>query len=213
MTPLLAPYQVTMIIELAKRYMLPIHRVLAIFVTRPILSRLEKKEYNQLGKTPTLQQPNTLRLTNTLTLLQDGVVTPELVESTISDPTIVILPDGYAMMPYRMRYTDRDDILFVHDDMTDVRRAQAWIDISNGLFPIIYWTRRLLLYNLKRYDNIIYVEDTLGPAYWYYPIHIEYIDILRMLADTHPPFRISILTSTPRLATLSLFRDFELKNQ
>jgi hypothetical protein len=65
-------------------------------------------------------------------------VTPELVESMISDRTVVILPDGYAMMPYRLRYADRDDILFVHEDMTDIRRAQAWIDISNGLFPIIY---------------------------------------------------------------------------
>jgi primosomal protein N' len=214
MKPLLAPYQITMILSLAQRYMLPIHRVLQIWLTRPVLSRLEKKQYSQIDKTS--DWPLTIdnwQFIHTLTLLKDGIVTPELVESMISDRTVVILPDGYAMMPYRLRYADRDDILFVHEDMTDIRRAQAWIDISNGLFPIIYWTRRILLYNLERYDHIIYVEDTLGSDYWHYPIHIDYLDILRMLANARPPLRISIVTSTPRLTTLSLFRDFELSNQ
>ena len=41
-------------------------------------------------------------------------------------------------MPYRAYYQDRLDVLFVSGDMTDVRRAQAWIDIANGKYPIIY---------------------------------------------------------------------------
>jgi primosomal protein N' len=45
---LLAPYQIDMITRIASRYMIPIHRVLAIFLTRPILSRLEKKDYMQI---------------------------------------------------------------------------------------------------------------------------------------------------------------------
>jgi primosomal protein N' len=51
MKPLLAPYQITMILSLAQRYMLPIHRVLQIWLTRPVLSRLEKKQYSQIDKT------------------------------------------------------------------------------------------------------------------------------------------------------------------
>jgi hypothetical protein len=45
---LLAPYQIDMIIAISRRYMLAIHRVLGIFLTRPILSRLERKQYDQL---------------------------------------------------------------------------------------------------------------------------------------------------------------------
>ncbi len=45
---ILASYQIDMIIMIASRYMIPIHRVLAIFLTRPILSRLEKKNYEQI---------------------------------------------------------------------------------------------------------------------------------------------------------------------
>ncbi len=45
---LLAPYQIDMIVAIATRYMIPIHRVLAVFLTRPILSRLERKNYEQI---------------------------------------------------------------------------------------------------------------------------------------------------------------------
>ena len=45
---LISAYQIAMIIDISARYMIAIHRVLAIFLTRPILTRLEKKEYRQL---------------------------------------------------------------------------------------------------------------------------------------------------------------------
>jgi primosomal protein N' len=47
---LLASYQINMIIAISARYMIPIHRVLAIFLTRPILSRLERKDYEQIAE-------------------------------------------------------------------------------------------------------------------------------------------------------------------
>ena len=45
---LLAPYQLDMITQISARYMIAIHRVLAIFLTRPILARLERKDYEQI---------------------------------------------------------------------------------------------------------------------------------------------------------------------
>ena len=133
---LLAPYQLDMITQISARYMIPIHRVLAIFLTRPILSRLERKNYEQLEESEMIAQN---KGHGHLHIVQDNIVTPELVDTYTQDrPTVVILPDDYAMMPYREYYRGRDDILFISNDMTDVRRAQAWIDIANGRFPIIY---------------------------------------------------------------------------
>ncbi len=66
-------------------------------------------------------------------------MTPILIDTyTQGQPTVVIVPDDYAMMPYRQHNKDREDILFVSSDMTDVRKAQAWIDITNKKFSIIY---------------------------------------------------------------------------
>lgn len=44
----IAPYQIAMILSLARRYMLPIHRVLGFFLPRPIMNRLEKYGYETL---------------------------------------------------------------------------------------------------------------------------------------------------------------------
>lgn len=156
---LLAPYQIDMITRIASRYMIPIHRVLAIFLTRPILSRLERKDYEQIeAKNDLFRHPEQsegsrnidssfVRITEQIDahshgrihIVQDNIVTPELVDTYTHDrPTVVILPDDYAMLPYRKYYGDRDDVLFVSGDMTDFRRAQAWIDIANGKYSIIY---------------------------------------------------------------------------
>lgn len=45
---ILSPYQIKMICSISSRYMIPIHRVAAIFLSKPIRSRLEKKNYIQL---------------------------------------------------------------------------------------------------------------------------------------------------------------------
>ncbi len=211
---LLSTYQISMIIDMSARYMIAIHRVLAIFLTRPILTRLEKKQYGQLySPVPHIEKSSIQWVKRSIHIVQDGIVTPDIVESYTRDqPTIVILPDDFAMMPYQLYHQDREDILFIPSDMTDTRRAQAWIDISNAKYSIIYWTRRIIYYNLWAYTNIVYVEDALGPDYWHYPIRIRYIDILRIFAKNNTSTSLTILTSMPTLSVLTYFRDATLVN-
>lgn len=208
---LLAPYQIDMICALSVKYMIPIHRVLAIFLTRPILSRLERKNYEQLTDICPMQR-NEKITQGKIHIIQDGIVTPEIVENYIEWPTVIILPDDFALIPYRKHYANSNDILFVTSDMTDTKKAQAWIDIANGVFSIIYWTRKILYYNLSKYRNIIYIEDALGPDYWHYPIRINYNDIFRIFVNINPSVYCTILTSIPTLATLVHFKHFEIKN-
>jgi hypothetical protein len=206
---ILAPYQIQMISMLAEKYMIPIHRVLGIFLTRPILTRLERKNYEQLEEK--LSTPNE-NWSGKFHITQEWIVTPELLESYINWPTIVVLPDDFAMMPYREYLKNQEWILFIGNDMTDTRKAQAWIDISNGVFSTIYWTRKILYYNLSHYKNIIYIEDSLGPNYWHYPIRIRYNDILRIFVEVNPHITFSILSSVPTITALNYFRHFEIKN-
>ena len=206
----LAPYQIDMITRISARFMIPIHRVLAILLTRPILTRLERKNYEQIENKETIVQK---KWHGHIHIVQDNIVTPALVDTyTQSWPTVVILPDDYAMMPYREYYGDRADVLFVSGDMTDIRRAQAWIDIANGKYSIIYWTRRIIYYNLEQYQNIVYVEDALGPDYWHYPIRISYSDILHIFATVNPDRDLTILTSVVTLATLTHLRHYPIHN-
>ena len=75
---LLAPYQIDMITQISARYMIPIHRVLAIFLTRPILSRLERKDYEQIEEKEIVTQKKGLGLIH---IVQDTIVTPTLVDT------------------------------------------------------------------------------------------------------------------------------------
>lgn len=208
---LLDPYQIQMITHISKQYMIPIHRVLAIFLTRPILSRLEKKNYEQIEEKNNQEEVEIGK--KIISLLQDDIVRPQYLEKYLKwEPTVVILPDDFSIIPYREYFSKNKNFLFVTNDMTDTRRAQAWIDISNGIFPTICWTRKLLYYNLSRYQNIIYIEDALGPDYWHYPVRINYNDILRIFEKSNSNTNIHILTSIPTISTLTHFRHFELKN-
>ncbi len=208
---LLAPYQIGMICKISSRYMIPIHRVAAIFLSKPIRSRLEKKDYIQLTEIKKI--PKEKERIWEIHIIQDDIITPEIVDIYIQRPTVIIVPDDYAMIPYREFYRERGDILFVSNEMTETRKAQSWIDIANGIFPIIYWTRKILYYNLSAYSDIIYIEDALGPDYWHYPIRIEYIDILSTFVWACPDKNIIILTSVPRLSTLVIFKDFQILNK
>jgi primosomal protein N' len=211
---LLDIYQIQLILKIAKKYMIPIHRILGIFLPRPVLSRLEKKNYEQLivipekpGVSQKQEAPN-----NGLHIVSDSIVTPDLVERYINWSTVIILPDDFAMIPYEKVFWDDKNILFLKNDMTDTKKAQAWIDIRNWVFPIIYWTRKIIYYNLARYSNILYIEDSLGPDYWHYPIKIQYNDILHIFMEKNNHQTIQVITSVPTLMTLNRFRAHTIHN-
>lgn len=206
---LLASYQIDMVCEISSRYMIPIHRILGIFLPKPILSRLEKKNYEQIQHQEIV---HTNKKKWIIHIMKDGIVTPHIVSQYLGWPTIVILPDDFAMKPYQSYFENQEDTLFMPNDMTEAKRAKAWMDITNGTFSIIYWTRKILYYNLSQYENIIYVEDALGHDYWHYPIRMRYNDILRIFSTVNPGIQLTILTSVPCLSTLSYFRDFTIKN-
>ena len=211
---LLDIYQIELILKIAKKYMIPIHRILGIFLPRPVLSRLEKKNYEQLIDIPKKLETSQKQEAphHGLHIVSDSIVTPELVEQYISWPTIVILPDDFAMIPYEKAFWDNKNILFLKNDMTDIKKAQAWIDIRNWVFPIIYWTRKIIYYNLACYSTILYIEDSLGPDYWHYPIKIQYNDILNIFMENNPYHSVWVITSVPTLITLNRFRNHSIHN-
>ncbi|MFZ2255730.1 MAG: hypothetical protein WAW59_02700 [Patescibacteria group bacterium] len=70
---ILAPYQIALILEISAKYLIPIHRVLGFFLSKAVIKRLEKKNYEQI----VLGEPRSqvLNLTNSVTILKDSVIT------------------------------------------------------------------------------------------------------------------------------------------
>jgi primosomal protein N' len=206
--PLLASYQIALILEISAKYLIPIHRVLSFFVSKWVLKRLEKKNFEQLVPQP-YSHP-TISPSNHLTILKDSIITGDILKKFLKPSTVVICPDDITL--YRLgEELSGMDIFFLPGEATDTKKAQSWIDIRNRKYDIIIWNRKILYYNLSAYTDIIYLEDAFGREYFHYPIRIEYIDIFDMV-DKQSRFVLHILTSAPRLTTLARFRHFHLQN-
>lgn len=206
--PLLAPYQIQLILMIATKYLLPIHKVLQIFLSRPLVRRLQKYTF-PLEPIQSIQK--TTKNKHTASIITQEIVQKKHIEPYLEDGTVIVVPDDIFLSQLKNTLDSEEDIGFFFDDLTDIRKAQFWIDTYNKKNKIIIWTRRVLYYNLSRYSQIVYLEDAFGSKYYHYPIHIQYLDILAYISGISH-FDITLLTSLPKLTTLHNFRHFTWNN-
>jgi primosomal protein N' len=77
-TEILAPYQLALILEISARYLIPIHRVLGFFLSKAVLKRLEKKNYEQISSIISSYPSEAVR--GQLTILKDSIITGVILE-------------------------------------------------------------------------------------------------------------------------------------
>lgn len=200
---ILAPYQLQTLERIAKKYFLPIHRVASFFLPIPTRKRLKKQSYSIHP-----HAPQTPHLPSGIHIIQDDIVRTSHINALTQEKTVIIVPDDILLHQMHSAYTDKDTLVLYHES-SGVKKAQAWIDIVNGKYQRIVWTRRLLYYNLWAYTNIVYVEDNFQREYFHFPIRILYTDILAHIEGSGA-FSLQILTSIPRLSTLATFRHLPL---
>lgn len=205
--PLLDRYQLSVIQKISLKYFLPIHKVLAIFLSRPLIKRLEKRnfllEYIPYERSITTKKQyfcislGSIIDTETITTLFENV------ESNI----VLVVPDDLFLEQLKHNWK-HVSTLFVGNEETDAMKSKKWIEVYEKKYQIIIWTRRILYYNLSWYDEIFYFEDAFSEEYYHHPIRISYTDILAYIADTNT-FSIEILSSAPKLKTLKDFHFFQ----
>ncbi len=201
------PYQIEMIYAISQKYMLPIHRVLAFFLPNPVIKRLEKYGYDILldwkGKDSTLGWK---MIKHELHFFSGESINKENIEKYIVPQSVIICPDDFFLESLREKYA-HENVLFLPQESTDTQKAKAWIDISNGKYSQIFCTRRILYYNLARYNKLLYLEDAFGKEYYHFPSKIHFLDVLLALAWSHGG-DIDILSSVPLLSTLQKCKHF-----
>ena len=205
---IIAPYMISMIEEIADRYFLLIHKVASMFLPAPLLARLDKKNYI-LSDTPVKAQIKKEALPRKIEIHHyiDSIFRREDISAYMKPKTVFIFPDDILLALFSAKKEDdhERDISLIPTELTPARRVGAWIDTYNGKYSIIFWTRRLLYYNLCKYEHIIYIEDSFATEQYTYPIKIQNLDILRAL-DTTRSHTITLISSTLSLMTLSYFR-------
>lgn len=79
---ILAPYQISLILEISARYLIPIHRVLGFFLSKSVIKRLEKKEFEQIHTRVSSNYPTP---SNQITILKDSIITGEVLQSYMTE--------------------------------------------------------------------------------------------------------------------------------
>lgn len=214
--PILSEYQIETIIKISKKYFLAIHRVLGIFLPNPVIKRLYKKNF-PLSLSKEIIEKNSKKnskLNWEFYFTKNNIITEKnILEKTkeTNKKIVIIVPDDIFL--YRMKKIFSDEysekVGFFSSEMTDIKKSDFWIDVFNSKFDIVIWTRKIIFYNLEKYDEIWYLEDSFYDSYYHYPIEISYTDILAFLFDNEK-FDIKIFTSIPRIKTLSQFHFFKI---
>ncbi len=135
--PILSEYQVTMILRISLKYILTLHKALGIFLSEPILRRLQKYSF-PLGENPKIFK-NFLEKNEKqydFYISKNEIISPEKILPFFKKSLIIILPDDIVLSRFEKFFEKNscewnDAIAFYPNDMTDTKRAQAFIDIYN----------------------------------------------------------------------------------
>lgn len=136
--PILAPYQLRTIERLAIKYILPIHKALAIFLNEPTLRRLQKYNF-PLEKLEKIEE-NILK--NEIFISKNEIISPQLLVPFLKKNLVIIVPDDILLARFKTFFQKNpgifgEKIALFPNEMTDTKRAQAFIDIYNKKSEII----------------------------------------------------------------------------
>ena len=120
------------------KYILPIHKALAIFVNEPTLRRLQK--YNFPLEPSEKNQKNISK--NEIFISKNEIISPELLMPFFKKNLVVVVPDDILLARFENFFQKNPGILsekigWYPSEMTDTKRAQAFIDIYNKKSEII----------------------------------------------------------------------------
>lgn len=134
-TPLLANTQIESIQHLAQLYCIPIHRMASLLFPTPLRSRLDKRNY-------LLEKPQDIshmtQSVREILMFTESIFSPNDLDSYMEMGTVFIFPDDFFLLQFTKKVSHRKDILILPNDATDTKRSQAWIDIYEKKYSIIF---------------------------------------------------------------------------
>lgn len=206
-TPLLTMWMIESILQISKKYFIPIHKIISLFIPAPLLSRLDKKNYI-LEKTSLPEKRNPPM--RTIHHFLSRIFSPKDLVAYSQKWDIFCFPDDLFALSFFPKDMEKSELIL--NESTSTKKSQVWMDMYHAKEDIIIWTRRILYYNLQAYKRILYIEDSFWKEQFQYPTRIRTLDILRALAD-HTNIDIVIVSSSASLDLFADFRDFSIENK
>lgn len=200
--PLLSRYQIDTIFMLSSYLIVRPHQVLSLFLHKSMINYFEKKDFpdfrlltDEKNKKESLQKIHFHHSRESENFW-------ETISSYIKEKSVIVFPDNYSLYAYLKKHRADENVLVVPDSMTETKKHKAFRDIYNGEKNIIIWTRRILYYNLRAYDNIVYIEDSLNKTLMRFQHTYKHLEILRYMLPGY--FHTTLVSSLPSIESMYL---------
>jgi primosomal protein N' len=201
----LAPYQCELIKHIGNRYLMRSNKLFSLFIPSPLYKKLELGWFS-LNSSLSIKKERNFDYCVT----REGIIQKDYIFSLLTPQTVVVCPDDFMLYSLEKEFKKRlDKSVFLANEVSDTKKARIWMEIQNGKYREIFWTRRILYYNLESYNQILYLEDAFGRKQYQYPTYINNLEVLRFLQE-HSHFSIKILSSIPSLESMKLFSSEEI---
>ena len=136
LTPILNPAQIQTICEIAKESVLHLHKVLALFLPKPVLIRMLKYGIGTSAEVPMPEPSKILKQKPVLHFLKNPEMLASYSQSLDTGKTVYIVPSDWYLSRLQMLFpTNTTGVL--PGGMTDTKRAQLWLDVRVMKYPTL----------------------------------------------------------------------------
>lgn len=193
--PILDEYQIKTIYDLSSRYFVNIHKILNLFLPQYIFKSLENKSFIDLELVENLKKTK-----NEKTLIfnksnEINSIILNLLEKW--ENIVLIFPDDYMIDDFLEKNKNIEEQAIIYKNkFSSNKKYKTFVNIFNRTKKIIIWTRKVLLYNLKAYEKIIYIEDSFIKYIYSYEHKYKNTDFLKYIWKNWN-FDINIVSTIP----------------
>jgi primosomal protein N' len=197
--PLLDSYEIELIFSLCRRYFLPVHKVLNLFLPKFVLNRFEKNSFQDVIWIEKWEERIWIEIKNSFYHNASSMWIAELLtQQNISlESTVLIFWDDFWVDCFlkENKYLEKESLIY-KNSMTYTKKYRLFLDVLSKKKNILIWTRKILQYNLARYDNIIYFDDALVKYNYNQFEKFKNLDIIEAIIKTKK-FNVSFISSVP----------------
>lgn len=138
--PILAPYEIRTVFDLASYYFVHTHHILSLFLSKSFLKYAEKKDFSALKWADAEESVMENAGENVIGFYHHTDTSPFLrkVHEKTTDSTVLVFPDDFSIEAYlRTNAVHSENTLVVYDRLTETNKYKAYYSIYNGEKNII----------------------------------------------------------------------------
>lgn len=198
--PILDEYQIKIIYDLSSRYFVNIHKILNLFLPQFVFKSLENKSFVDLEKTQINKKMRNERLLIFNKSNKINSIILDLIEKW--ENIVLVFADDYMINDFLEKNENIEEQAIIYKNkFTSNKKYKTFVSIFNRTKKIIIWTRKVLLYNLKAYEKIIYIEDSFIKYIYSFEHKYKNTDLLKYIWKNWN-FDINIVSTIPLVESI-----------